>query len=132
MSTTEFRSLFPTVISNSSMKDSYLDRVFERLNQFPDSGTLDKYRIHEENSEWKIELPLPGATKEDITISLKEADKLAVEVTSENLWSTGEKRNFKLPTAADVDAITAEMKNGLLEIRIPKKKTFQDRLVKIK
>lgn len=133
MSTTEFRSLFPAVISNSILKDSYLDRVFERFNNLPvNYNSFEGHRIQNETDLWRIEIPFPGATKEDLTISLKESDKLLIEVTGENIWSSGDKREYKLPTAADIDGISAGMKNGLLTIEIPKKKAFQDKLVKIK
>lgn len=133
MNTTEFRSFFPSIITNSLFNDSYLDRTFEKLNSFPEHfSTMKKYRISAEENLWKIEIPLPGASKEDIKISLKEADRLLVEVTGENEWTMGEKRNFKVPASADLDNISAEMKNGLLTLTVPKKKAFQDKLVKVK
>lgn len=133
MNTTEFRSFFPSIITNSLFNDSYLDKTFEKLNFFPDHfSTMEKYRITAEDNLWKIEIPLPGAAKEDIKISLKEADRLLVEVTGENEWTKGEKRNFKVPASADLDNILAEMKNGLLTLTVPKKKAFQDKLVKVK
>lgn len=130
MNTTQFRGLFPSIITNSILKDSYLDRVIENLNYTVSPN--DKYRISEEDNQWSIDIPLPGASKQDVQISLKSTDRLIVEVVAENIWSTGEKREFKLPTSAEVDAISAEMNNGILNISIPKKKAFQDKLVKVK
>lgn len=133
MNTTEFRSFFPAIITDSIYADSTLDRVFQKLNSLPPVFSAhDKFRIHTEEKNWRLEIPLPGATKEDLKISLKESDKLLVEVVGENTWSEGEIREFRLPPAADAENITAEMKNGLLVIEVPKKKAFQDKLVRIK
>lgn len=133
MSTAEFRSFFPAIITDSIYNDSSLDRVFQKMNSLPSFfSQYDKFRIHTEEKNWRLEIPLPGATKEDLKISLKESDKLLVEVVGENTWSQGEIREFRLPPAADAENITAEMKNGLLVIEVPKKKAFQDKVVRIK
>lgn len=133
MNTSHFRSLFPNIVTDSIANDLYLDRVFEKLNSFPENvAKVEKHKITTDENLWKIEIPLPGASKEDVKISLKDTDKLAVEVINEDSWSKGEKREFKLPTSADADSITAEMKNGLLTMTISKKKSFQDRVVKVK
>ena len=133
MNTTHFRSLFPSVISDSILKDSYLDRTFEKLSAFPEHfSPIERFRITNQDNQWKIEIPLPGSSKEDIKISLKATDKLVVEVIGENEWSGGEIREFKIPASADAESISAEMKNGLLTLTVPKKKDFQDKLVKIK
>lgn len=133
MNTSHFRSLFPNIVTDSIANDLYLDRVFEKLNSFPENvAKVEKHKITTDENLWKIEIPLPGASKEDVKISLKDTDKLAVEVINEDSWSKGEKREFKLPTSADADSITAEMKNGLLTMTISKKKSFQDKVVKVK
>jgi len=133
MNTSHFRSLFPNIVTDSIANDLYLDRVFEKLNSFPENvAKVEKHKITTDENLWKIEIPLPGASKEDIKISLKDTDKLTVEVINEDSWSKGEKREFKIPTSADADSITAEMKNGLLTMTISKKKSFQDKVVKVK
>jgi HSP20 family molecular chaperone IbpA len=133
MNTSHFRSLFPNIVTDSIANDLYLDRVFEKLNSFPENvAKVEKHKITTDENLWKIEIPLPGASKEDVKISLKDTDKLAVEVINEDSWSKDEKREFKLPTSADADSITAEMKNGLLTMTISKKKSFQDKVVKVK
>lgn len=133
MNTTEFRSLFPTIISNSLLKDSTLDRVLENMGHYQDSNFYQtSFKVHPEETQWNLEIPLPGAKKEDVKISLKENDKLSIEVTGGSEWSKGIRKDFKLPASADADLITAEMSDGLLSIVVPKKKAFQDKQVIVK
>ena len=133
METTKFRSLFPSVLTNNIISDSSLDRILGEITDFPDNYFYTKkYKINKTESEWQIEIPLPGASKDDVKISIKDSDKLIIEVDDETQWSNGEVRRFRLLPSADSEAISAEMKNGLLILTIPKKKSFQDKLVKIK
>jgi HSP20 family molecular chaperone IbpA len=134
MNTKDFRLLFPTAITNSILKDSQLDEMFEymmtqRENQITH---LKEYRVHPEENQWKIEVPLPGSNKEDVAITLKDSDKLSIIADSESTWAVKKELNFKLPSTCDTDSINAEMKNGLLTVIIPKKKSLQDKVVKIK
>jgi HSP20 family molecular chaperone IbpA len=130
MNTSEFRGLFPSIISNSLLIDSELDKAFYSLPDFLKSP--DNHRVHEADSEWKLEISLPGSTKDSVNVSLKEGNKLCVEVTEETDRNNGFLKKFKLPASAESDSIEAEMKDGLLVVRIPKKKAYQDRLVNVK
>jgi HSP20 family molecular chaperone IbpA len=130
MNTSEFRGLFPSIISNSLLIDSELDRAFYSLSDFLKSP--ENHRVHEAEAEWKLEISLPGSTKDSVNVSLKEGNKLCVEVAEENDRNNGFIKKFKLPASAEFDSIEAEMKDGLLVVRIPKKKAYQDRLVNVK
>jgi HSP20 family molecular chaperone IbpA len=73
-----------------------------------------------------IEIPLPGAGKDDVSISVKESDKLIVEVNKDTKYSGGQIYKFKLLPESDTEGIEAEIKNGLLVLNVPKKKSFQN------
>ncbi len=133
MQTSTFKSLFPQIVRTSNLSDSFLDSVFSDLEAFPDHfSVLRKYKIVPEETGWKIQIPFPGASKDDIKISIKDEDKLIVEVTGENEWSKGEVRKFKLLPSADKENVTAVMENGLLTLDVPRKKSFLERTIKIK
>lgn len=100
--------------------------------------------VKEEDKAYMIEADIPGVDPENI------------EVTHENgvLTIRGERkeerkeekdnyhrierfsglfsRRFTLPDAADVDGVEANMSNGVLKIRIPKRETAVSRRIKIK
>lgn len=134
MQTTKFKSLFPPVLRTSNLSDSFLDSIFgDNQEGFPENlSSFRKYKILEEEDCWKIQIPFPGASKEDVKISLKDGDKLIVEVTGGNEWSKGEIRKFKLLPSADGDSINAEMENGLLTLKVSIKKSLLEKTIQVK
>ena len=130
MNTAEFRGLFPTIITDSLFKDSQLDRFFYGLPDFWQAS--DSYRVEAGDSNWELEVPLPGSTKESVKISIKEGDKLSIKVEGESDRNNGISKLFKLPVGCDPERIEAEMKDGLLKVSIPKKQAYQDRMLEIK
>lgn len=116
----------------------YFNNVFDSL--FSDAVTKNKMvsqspnvNIYESETAYVIELAAPGLKKEDFQISLKK-DTLAVwsEVKKDETQSAKDftrkefdyssfARSFNLPDTADGDNITAEYKDGILNISISKK-----------
>jgi len=116
----------------------YFNNVFDSL--FTDAVTKNKLvnkspnvNISETDNAYVIELAAPGLRKEDFQINLKK-DALSVWVEVKNNDANVSKdftrkefdyssfaRSFNLPETADSDAITAEYKDGILNINISKK-----------
>jgi len=131
METTKFRSLFPSITTTDSLNESLLDHIFS--DTFTPSEYISKrHKIDADEKGSRIEIPLPGVCKEDVSISVKDSDKLVIEVATETKWSGGQTRKFKLLSGSDAENITAQMENGLLILNVPKKKSFQDKIIKIK
>lgn len=99
--------------------------------------------IKEEKNQFYILADLPGVDKDEVNISMennvltitgqrfseKKDEKInyfRVERTKGNFH-----RRFTLPDSVDGTKIEAKMKNGVLEIVIPKKEAAQPRLIKI-
>ncbi|MBK6566738.1 MAG: Hsp20/alpha crystallin family protein [Saprospiraceae bacterium] len=87
-----------------------------------------KANIFTKNDGWEISLSLPGFTKEDVSISLdrhvlkisgtQEAKK---EEYNRKEWSLESfDRSFRLPEDANMEEISAEMKNGILTVFLHK------------
>ena len=127
MNTTKFKSLFPNLLIAEDLEDSLLDHLlvkpYQRNPEF-DSKITDK--------GWELRIPLPGASKEDITVEVKDNNQLVVEANSESVWGQSQIRKFKMPSGCDSDNIEGEMKNGILILFIPKKKSFKEKTIKIK
>lgn len=97
------------------------------------SSSLPAVNIVEDNDRFAIEFAAPGLKKEDFKVNL---DNNVLTVSSEREESDEEKnknytrrefnysafqRSFTLPDTADAEKISAEYKDGVLKIEIPKK-----------
>ncbi|WP_316796562.1 Hsp20/alpha crystallin family protein [Pedobacter agri] len=116
----------------------YFNNVFDSL--FSDAVTKNKMvdkspnvNIYENETSYIIELAAPGLKKEDFQINLKkdtlsvwaevknDETQVAKDFTRKEFDYSSFARSFNLPDSADGDQITAEYKDGILNIRISKK-----------
>ncbi len=102
--------------------------------------------IAETDSQFEVELAIPGLNKEDIKISLDKnvltvsADKKAENVEEGKKFSKREfgfnafSRSFTLPESADQTKIEADYNAGVLKLTIAKKEEakFQTREIAVK
>ncbi len=117
---------------------SALDRVLDDtyLKADRNFGSYKNTNITKNESEYKIQLAVPGLSKEDIKISLKESvltisfDK---EKTDDNFTFTSSfQRTYELPDDVDEKNISGSVENGVVEIILPKsKKKSVERLISL-
>lgn len=99
--------------------------------------------IAEDYNEWVIYSELPGVKKEDISITFedshlkieakKELKYKSKKYAKEEIYDGTFQRRFKLGRDVDSTKIDASYENGVLELRIPKKKEKPKQIeVKIK
>jgi len=101
---------------------------------FKDSmGNFPAVNIRETETEFKIEMAVPGKNKEDFKIDVKEsfltvsAEKAESKEEKEEKFTRREysyqsfRRSFRLPEIADSDNIGATYTDGILKIVVPKK-----------
>jgi len=126
-------------------QDSQVRKGFEMLNTI--MGNLDAAREESaiasfipavntrvDDDAYYIELDLPGVKKDDIEITTEDniltvsgERKMREELKEDDYYKVESRygkfsRSFTLPEDADVENIHAEMKNGVLEVIIPKRK----------
>ncbi len=122
---------FRNLIENFFESDfSSLESTFRSI-----SGTIPSANIKEREDGFEIELAAPGLKKEDIKINL---DNNVLTISSEQKEEKTEEQNnytrrefnyssfsrsFYLPESADADKVSAEYKDGLVSIAIPKKES---------
>lgn len=103
---------------------------------FKDSfGNFPAVNILETENDFRIEMAVPGKTKEDFKIDV---DQNVLTISSEKTESKEEKeenftrrefnyqsfrRSFKLPEIADAENTNASYKDGILNVSVPKKET---------
>ncbi|HML83625.1 MAG TPA: Hsp20/alpha crystallin family protein [Bacteroidales bacterium] len=116
-----FENLFDqNILSNASNEVDFIPAV----------------NISEDQSGFTIELAVPGMKKDQVKISL-ENRKLTVmneqksEVSEDRNYTRQEfitgrfKRVFTLPETIDVEAVQADMKDGILTVVLPKKENVR-------
>jgi HSP20 family protein len=116
-------------------------------NYSPIRTTLPSANVKETKDDYKIELAVPGMSKEDFKVSM-DGDMLSI--SSEKTEESGDQseenynrrefsyqsfyRTFRLPKASESDKIQAKYKDGILHVTIPKKeeaKQKEPRLIEI-
>lgn len=73
--------------------------------------------VNEDDENYSFEVDLPGFTKNDIKVDLKQNNLI---LTAKN-DSRERNKTVTLPQDIDGDKISASLKNGVLNITIPKK-----------
>ena len=131
-----FNDLFPTW-ANWDRFDNYLFNNDPWTTGVANRPT-NKYRWDETDETYTLDIVMPGMTKKDIDLTFKEgvlSIKCKKEVDSDDTRFYGVKteqsfRNF--PRAINADKVTAEMENGVLSIRMPKRESDKAKTIDIK
>jgi HSP20 family protein len=125
-------------------------RLLEEVEQMArtafDTDMTPKTDMFEEEDQLVIKAEMPGVGKKDLDISL-EGDVLTIKAEKKEEKEEGKKgttnytrerrfgqyiRYMTLPSRVDADNITATLKKGLLEIRMPKAEAPKPKQIEIK
>jgi len=118
-------NVFPSLI-NEFFNDDFGMNFLNRSHSVPSVNSL------ENNDSFEIDLAVPGMKKEDFTIELN--DKVLVISSETSNTNENDKmrlnefnfssfqRSFRVPDSVDQDKIKANYKNGILKIKLPKRK----------
>ena len=131
-----FNDIFPTW-ANWDRFDEYLfnsDPWTTRLAHRP----ANQYRWDETDEAYKLDIVMPGVTKKDIDLTFKDSIltiKCKTDVSNDDKKFLGVKteqvfRNF--PRAVNADKVSAEMKEGVLYIVLPKTESDKVKTIDIK
>ena len=98
-----------------------------------ESGPKSKIRKHESGHE--VYMVVPGVSKDDVDVDI-ENNLMTVSYNQrkeqDNVFAIKSfSRSWKLPTAADIDNITASSENGILTINVPNKEDSKSQKRKI-
>lgn len=118
-------NVYPSLM-NDFFNDDFGMNLIGRNHSVPSVNSI------ENNDSFEIDLAVPGMKKDDFTIELN--DKVLI-ISSENTNSIGNdnmrlnefnyssfQRSFRVPESVSLDKIKANYKNGILKVKLPKKK----------
>ena len=83
------------------------------------SSNYHQYRWHENEKEYKLEMAIPGLTKNDLSVSVED-DVVKLEIKTKNSFVSPFQTNRVLPENVNVDEMTARVENGILILTLPK------------
>jgi HSP20 family protein len=119
------------------------ERDLPGFEQDPASATFPRASLEDAGSQLRVRLEVPGVEQKDIELSLEGSTlTLSGERKEQPLegYSVHRKersafrfaRSFTLPAKVDADAVTAELKQGVLTVTLPKAKEAQPRQINIR
>lgn len=118
-------NVFPSLI-NEFFNDDFGMNFLNRSHSVPSVNSL------ENNDSFEIDLAVPGMKKEDFTIELNDKVLVISSETSNTMENdkmrlnefnfSSFQRSFRVPDSVDQDNIKANYKNGILKIKLPKRK----------
>ena len=118
-------NVFPSLI-NEFFNDDFGMNFLNRSHSVPSVNSV------ENNDSFEIDLAVPGMKKEDFTIELNDNVLVISSETSNTMENdkmrlnefnfSSFQRSFRVPDSVDLDKIKASYKNGILKIKLPKRK----------
>jgi HSP20 family protein len=123
-----------------------LEEVEEMARSAFETGLTPKMDMYEEDKELVVKAEMPGIKKKDLDIKL-DGDVLTIKAEKKEEKKEGEEgtthyyrersfgqyvRYMTLPARVDAENITATLKKGLLEIRMPKAEIPEVKQIEIK
>ena len=118
-------NVFPSLM-NEFFNDDFGLNFFNRNYSVPSVNSI------ENNDSFEIDLAVPGMKKEDFSIELNDKVLVISSESSNNIENdkmrlnefnfSSFQRSFRVPYSVDQDKIKANYKNGILKIKLPKRK----------
>ncbi|MGE4243187.1 Hsp20/alpha crystallin family protein [Ramlibacter sp.] len=97
-----------------------LDRSFDRfINDTFFSPAQSGVQVTQDDSAWTVTLDLPGVARDQLTVDVEGA---AVRIATTETAQRKFKAAYELPEEIDVEATEAKLENGVLTLKLGKKK----------
>ncbi len=139
---------FNSVILNPNRVAREVERAFDEF-AFPFTGAgngrlTPRVNVLESEKELILSLAIPGVSKEEVKVVVQDD---VLTISGERKFNKEEKtekfvrrefhegsfsRSFTLPNTVDAANVKADYKNGILEVRIPKREEAKPREVEVK
>jgi HSP20 family protein len=127
----DIKPKFPNVVEKLFGK-----KITDEASHNEEVATIPSVNVADEDKAFEVTVALPGLDKKDVKVEIQND---CLIISSEKKYEKEEKnknwirreygyasfqRMFQLPESADQDKVQAEMKNGVLSIKVAKKKDY--------
>jgi HSP20 family protein len=105
-----------------------MDRIFSNSLQINEKTS---YEVKEKEDAYTAEFLVPGFTQSDISVEVSD-NILTVEGKNNGSgWTSDFSKKFRLPDSVDGKKIEAKLENGILKLKVPKRKESISKKVEI-
>jgi HSP20 family protein len=130
---------------SAAFRNNLVDELLNSVWNYPlaanQKSVLPQANIYETSDDFLLELLAPGFEKDQVKISIDKnllviKAEVAERTNTEYLYSHVEfsannfERKFQLSEKIDVEKIEAKFKNGVLQVRLPKKVAEKQKLIR--
>ena len=131
---TDLKPKFPAVIEKFLGK-----KITDEASVGEEVSTMPSVNISDANKAFEVNIALPGLDKRDVKLEIRDdcliisSEKQYDREDKDKEWIRKEygyasfQRMFQLPESADNEKVQAEMKNGILSVKIAKKAEFSEK-----
>lgn len=102
--------------------DKLLDNAFRSPFYTTSVGTVTDYKhlVKEEKDISTLTVAVPGLSREDIEMEVKEEGVLSLRFTKQTDFFKTQHKSWSLSEEVDIENVTAECKDGVLTVILPK------------
>lgn len=112
--------------------DRFFDRNEERNQRLATRSSGPRESVHESDDAWILRLDLPGYSKAEVALTVTgRVLHLKAETPEDKPFGGTTERQWKLGDDVDDSSISANLKNGVLELNLPKRAKPEARSIDI-
>ena len=89
------------------------------------------YEVKETDDSYVAEFALPGFSQSDLTIEISDNVLIVEGKDNQSGWTHDFSKKFRLPDSADPKKVEAKMENGILKLKISKRKESVSKKIEI-
>ena len=89
------------------------------------------YEVKEKDDAYIAEFVLPGFSQSDLNIEVSDNVLIVEGKDNQSGWTHDFSKKFKLPDSADPKKVEAKMENGILKLRVSKRKESVSKKIQI-
>ena len=126
---------------SNQMETTRRNNGVENVKQRAAAAVIPNVDVYENSSEILLIVDLPGISKDDLQIDL-DKDQLTIEARrrvahehrphSQEFRPLDYRRSFAIPVGIDRDKVDAELKSGILRLRLPKSDALRPRQIPVR
>jgi len=136
--TNNIKPKFPNIVEKF-----FVTNIEEKKNPSEHIATVPSVNISDKKKAFEVSVAVPGLDKKDVQLEISNdcliisSEKTFNKEEKDNNWMRKEygyasfQRMFRLPKNADPDQVKAEMNNGILTIKIAKRKGLESKPKKL-